>query len=91
MSNYPNMSYCMYENTCAALNQILGSLLEAADDATSLKDYRAMLSSCCEIDAFESIKELCEEVIAAMQDIDDEEDDRQNEFIVLDDEMIPVS
>jgi hypothetical protein len=91
MSNYPNMSYCMYENTCAALNQILGSLLEAADDATSLKDYRAMLSSRCEIDAFESIKELCEEVIAAMQDIDDEEDDRQNEFIVLDDEMIPVS
>lgn len=28
MTNYPNMSYCMCENTAGALEQIIGAMME---------------------------------------------------------------
>lgn len=32
MSNYPNMSYCMFENTMRAMDQIKGAMLNAEMD-----------------------------------------------------------
>ena len=31
MSNYPNMSYCAWENTAAAMDQVAGMLEDALD------------------------------------------------------------
>ena len=102
MSNYPNMSYCMFENTLHAMNQVFRDLQDALDDGTSPADYRKALSSRQEADAYDSLKEMCEDIVSLLKDMeyndddyveedDEDEDDCQNEFIVRDDEMISVS
>ena len=37
MRDYPNMSYCMFENTMAALNQCSGAIEEALDNDEPLE------------------------------------------------------
>ena len=93
MSNYPNMSYCMYENTVAALNQICNDLSDSLDDQVTIEEYREDRSSRQEAEAFDRIKYMCEDVLRLIENLSnveesDEEDD--NEFIVTDDEMIPA-
>ena len=93
MSNYPNMSYCMYENTVAALNQICNDLSDSLDDQVTIEEYREDLSSRQEAEAFDRIKYMCNCVLSLIENLSnveekDEEDD--NEFIVTDDEMIPA-
>ena len=39
MTDYPNMSYCMYQNTRLALRQILGDLEEAQEKGVTYKEY----------------------------------------------------
>ncbi len=39
MSNYPNMSYCMYENIVHAMNQICNDLSDSIDNYVSLNEY----------------------------------------------------
>jgi hypothetical protein len=39
MSNYPNMSYAMYQNTRLALQQILDDLNEAQEKGITYKEY----------------------------------------------------
>jgi len=73
MSNYPNMSYCMYENTVNALYQILGNLEVAVRNNVSLESYRKGLSSRQEAEAFDDIRELCGDVIYAINSISDNE------------------
>lgn len=94
MSNYPNMSYCMYENTVGALNQICYDLSDSLDDCVSIGEYRKARSSRQEAEAFDRIKHMCEDVLRLMEHMsnieDDEEDEDDNEFIVEDDEMIAV-
>jgi len=36
MRNYPNMSYCAFENTESAINQLIGMLSSAVDDDNPL-------------------------------------------------------
>lgn len=43
MANYPNMSYCMYENTLSALNQVISDL-EERDGIYGLDEYGKKLS-----------------------------------------------
>ena len=87
------MSYCMYENTVGALNQICSDLSDSLDDCVSIGEYRKARSSRQEAEAFDRIRYMCEDVLRLMEhmsnieEIDDEED---NEFIVTDDEMIPA-
>ena len=98
MSNYPNMSYCMYENTVHAMNQICNDLSDAEANYVSLNDYRKQRSSMHEAQAFDRIKYMCEDMLRLLENISqyvDEDDavdqgDDDNEFIVEDDEMIPV-
>jgi len=69
MSNYPNMSYCMFENTVHAMNQVFRDLQDALDDGTSPADYRKALSSRQEAEAFDRLKEMCEDIISVINDL----------------------
>lgn len=70
MSSYPNMSYCMCENTLAALNQVLEAM------RTEGKDFFKEMSN-TERSAFEELFHACEDFINAsddiMQEIENEE------------------
>lgn len=69
MSNYPNMSYCMYENTVHAMNQICNDLSESLDSCVSLNEYRKQLSSMQEAQAFDRIKYMCEDMLGLLQEL----------------------
>jgi hypothetical protein len=62
MRDYPNMSYCMYENTALALNQILGDLNDALEADVTFDQYREDRSSREERDAILELEGLLEEV-----------------------------
>ena len=67
------MSYCMYENTVAAMQQILNNLNDANDDGTLLDEYRDSLGSLQEADAFDNIKGMCKRLAAALENMDSRE------------------
>jgi len=56
MSNYPNMSYCAFENTAAAIRQLIGMLGDAIDEG----EPRDM-SSWQEQRAFDQMQQLIQE------------------------------
>lgn len=93
MSNYPNMSYCMYENTVHALNQICNDLGDALDDQITIEEYRKDRSSRQEAEAFDRIKYMCEDVLRLIENLSNVEDDDEddiNEFVGKDDEIVPA-
>lgn len=90
MSNYPNMSYCMYENTVGALNQICNDLSDALDDQVTIEEYRKDRSSRQEAEAFDRIKYMCEDVLRLIENLSNVEEDEFNEFVVDDDEIVPA-
>ena len=65
MSNYPNMSYCMCENTSLAMQQILEAMMEQGAhfllDAN--RDERA---------AYRRLFDQCEAFLIAVEEIDAE-------------------
>ena len=88
MSNYPNMSYCMYENTVGALNQICYDLSDSLDDCVSIGEYRKARSSRQEAEAFDRIKHMCEDVLRLMENmsnIEDDDDEEEEEEDPMDD------
>ena len=89
MTSYPNMSYCAYENTVSAMQQICDDLSEALDDQMSLDEYRKARSSRQEAEAFDRIKYMCEDMLRLMENLSYVEE-VPNEYIVTDDEMIPA-
>ena len=65
MSNYPNMSYCMCENTLAAMRQILNAMQE--EGPMFLQEMSR--------DEMRSYKELfnaCEDFLTAAEELQDE-------------------
>ena len=68
------MSYCMFENTVHAMNQIYRDLQEAHDEGTSPADYRKALSSRQEADAYDSLKEMCEDIVSLLKDMEYNDD-----------------
>jgi len=64
MSNYPNMSYCMYQNTKLALQQIIGDLEEVHEEGVTYFEYVDDLSS----EERAAMKEL-ENIFEGIQDI----------------------
>jgi hypothetical protein len=90
MSNYPNMSYCMYENTVGALNQICNDLSDSLDDQVTIEEYRKDRSSRQEAEAFDRIKYMCEDVLRLIENLSNVEEDEFNEFVVNDDEIVPA-
>lgn len=75
MSNYPNMSYCMYENTVQALNQICNDLSDSLDDQVTIEEYRKDRSSRQEAEAFDRIKYMCEDVLRLIENLSNVEED----------------
>lgn len=62
MSNYPNMSYCMFENTASAMMQIIEAMKE--EDVGLYEDL-----SRSENRYFNELYALCEEFIYLADDI----------------------
>jgi len=64
MSDYPNMSYCMIENTTRAMDQIISALAEAGGDWSQmdLNQYER-----AHVDRLAS---LCQEFLTAHEDYD---------------------
>lgn len=79
MSNYPNMSYCMYENTVGALNQICNDLSDSLDDQVTIEEYRKDRSSRQEAEAFDRIKYMCEDVLRLIENLSNVEEDEDPE------------
>ena len=81
MSNYPNMSYCMFENTQLAMDQLATFLQEADQDdmldmsKTEIRAMRELVGYC------EQYMRLVEEFDGRRQQILDAcEDDEMEEF-----------
>ena len=81
MSNYPNMSYCMFENTQLAMDQ-LATFLQAADQDDMLDMSKS------ELRAMRELVGYCEQYIRLVEEFDDQrqqildacEDDEMEEF-----------
>jgi len=67
MSNYPNMSYCMCENTLAALRQVLSAMQE--EGPMFLNDM-----SRDERRAFEQLFNACETFVNVAEELEEELD-----------------
>jgi len=71
MADYPNMSYCMYQNTRLALRQILGDLEEAQEKGITYKEYADERSSSGEKYAMKEFEDLFEEIQDVLQEMRD--------------------
>ena len=71
MRDYPNMSYCMYENTTLALNQILSDLSEAHEEGVTFDQYVQDRSSREERNAINELESLLEEVQYMLEQLRD--------------------
>lgn len=70
--DYPNMSYCMCQNTLAALDQIL----TAMDDEGNLRFLQDLNRD--ERRAFEELARVCEQFVnRAERAVDQEEDEKE--------------
>ena len=65
MSNYPNMSYCMCENTLLALKQVLNAM--ESEGPMFLKEMNRD-----ELRAYRSLFEYCESFLTMSEELDDE-------------------
>ena len=65
MSNYPNMSYCMCENTLAAMNQVTEAMYE--DGVEFLKDMNSH-----ERRAFQELFNACEAFMQMSEELQEE-------------------
>lgn len=78
MGDYPNMSYCAFENTSRAMNQLCGMLEDAIDNGEpldlnqyELPHYRAMFDKCQALMALlEEHEELKKELREAEEDVE---------------------
>ena len=65
MSSYPNMSYCMCENTLLAMNQIVNAMNEEGPQF-----LREMSRE--EKRAFQSLFNMCEDFMSLSEELQDE-------------------
>ena len=73
MSNYPNMSYCMCENTVLAMRQILNAMNE--EGVGFLVDMNRD-----EKRAFQELFNLCEDFLTASEELEAEFEDMEQGF-----------
>jgi len=69
MSNYPNMSYCMFENTALAIDQLLDAMRGAMEEGPdAVKEFLNNMSR-EEKRAFEQMYDLSRELSAVINDM----------------------
>jgi hypothetical protein len=73
MSNYPNMSYCMNENTLSALKQVLDTMQEEGP-AFLLEMSRE------ERRAFQELFNACEDFLTASEELQEQVEDMEQGF-----------
>ena len=77
MSNYPNMSYCMFQNTKMAMDQLAEFMIEADfDDVLDISED--------ELRAMRELVGYCEQYIRLAEDFDSK---RQEMLDELEDEL----
>ena len=80
MSNYPNMSYCMCENTLLALKQVLNTMEDEGPmflkemSRDELRAYRALFEYC---ESFLTMSEELDAEAARESDYDGQPDEAQ--------------
>jgi hypothetical protein len=73
MSNYPNMSYCMCENTLLALNQVMDAMADEGPaflvdlNRTEARAYQELFNAC------EAFMRLAEELEEGRKELEEEE------------------
>jgi hypothetical protein len=72
MSNYPNMSYCMNENTLAALKQVLDTMQE--EGPQFLRELNRT-----ERRAFEELFHYCESFLTMSEELQEEYESEQRD------------
>jgi hypothetical protein len=72
MSNYPNMSYCMNENTLAALKQVLDTMQE--EGPQFLRELNRT-----ERRAFEELFHYCESFLTMSEELQEEYEREQRD------------
>jgi hypothetical protein len=72
MRDYPNMSYCMCQNTLAAMNQLLTAMAEEGPEF--LQDMRRD-----ELRAFKELFNACEDFIATSEHLEDMTNEAEEE------------
>jgi DNA replication initiation complex subunit (GINS family) len=65
MSNYPNMSYCMCENTLLAMKQILGTMQD--EGPMFLREMSRE-----ERRAYDALFNMCEEFLSATEELQEQ-------------------
>jgi hypothetical protein len=73
MSNYPNMSYCMCENTVLAMRQIMNAM--QAEGPMFLAEMNRD-----ERRAFQELFNLCEDFLTASEELEAEFEDMEQGF-----------
>lgn len=70
----PNMSYCAFENTTMAMEQIIEMMAEASQE--NMTDFVSSMSR-REHEAFRNMYDVCERVMAAIVDAQDQMDNEE--------------
>ena len=60
--NYPNMSYCQFENTAAAMEQVMQTIDDHIEENNHLEDFKDFLSR-DENEGYEKLISLCERLL----------------------------
>lgn len=68
--NYPNMTYCAFENTASALRQVIGLVQDAYEDGMTFGELVESRSSKDEGRAVREIAGLAQELIDMLTDLD---------------------
>ena len=71
MSNYPNMSYCMCENTLLALRQVVTAMVEQGSDF-----LQEMSSE--ERRAYQALFNMCEDFVLTAEEIQQDMEDQHD-------------
>lgn len=86
MSNCPNMSYCMFENTKNAMEQLIQAMGDALQDGNVRDFFEQMSREWQELRAYREMFNLCETFISLADDLNQAAEDEDDEIVVEDDE-----
>lgn len=69
-SRYPNMSYCMFENTTLAMDQLIDHMVEALDGGpNACKEFLDDMSR-EELRHYHAMYDLCRDFLAKMEELE---------------------
>jgi hypothetical protein len=70
MKNYPNMSYCAFENTALALQQLMEIINDELEEGRNYEEFLESRSSLEERSAVKRVRKNCEALLDLFEAID---------------------